>query len=121
MAHHITWHLGGPSDMPRADAGIRLANRGKIMFAVPGSRIQRSLLVLAMLAAQAAAAAEIAAVLAHPPVDAFFSCTEHGAGLLTDLGDNLGQDCVVNRFVTEDGRTWPRAYATDGKRNEDWF
>ena len=80
-----------------------------------------TLLALAVLAASASRATEVAAVVAHPPVDAFFACTEHGAGILTELGDNLGQDCVVQRLITENGRTWLRPYAKDGSRNEDWY
>jgi hypothetical protein len=61
------------------------------------------------------------AVLAHPPFDAFFTCSEHWHGQLAELGDQLGKDCLVERLVEQDGRTWTRPYATDGKTNEDWF
>lgn len=63
----------------------------------------------------------IEVVLAHPPVDAFFACSEHWQGQLESLGDDLGKDCVVQRLVEEDGRMWTRDYATDGRTNEDWF
>lgn len=59
--------------------------------------------------------------LAHPPFDAFYACTEHFAGQLSDLGDALGTDCVVQRLVNVDGRLWGRAYADAGEKNEDWY
>ncbi|TNJ63030.1 M23 family metallopeptidase [Paenibacillus hemerocallicola] len=43
--------------------------------------------------------------------------SEHPEGQLPYLRDALGRDCVAMKFV--DG--WTRAYAGDGKRNEDWF
>lgn len=66
-------------------------------------------------------ASDIEAVLAHPPVDALFSCSEHFEGQFAALGDALGTDCVPERLVEEEGRTWSRAYSGDGHRNEDWF
>jgi hypothetical protein len=65
--------------------------------------------------------AEIEAVIAHPPMDGFFTCSEHWNGQLQTLGDALGRDCMIERLVTESGRTWTRPYATDGMTNEDWF
>lgn len=61
------------------------------------------------------------AVLAHPPFLKPFMCSEHPAGELAILGDDLGQDCLVFDFVTRDGRTWLMPYRSDGARNEDWF
>lgn len=66
-------------------------------------------------------ASEIEAVLAHPPVDAFFSCSEHFAGQFTQVGDALGTDCIPQRLMEEDGRMWSRAYSGKGHRNEDWY
>ena len=59
--------------------------------------------------------------LAHPPVDAFFSCSEHFLGQFEGVGDALGTDCVAQRLVEEHGRLWSRAYIKDGAANEDWF
>lgn len=66
-------------------------------------------------------ASPIEAVLAHPPVDAFFSCSEHFEGQFAELGDALGTDCVPQRLVEQEGRVWSRAYSGGGHRNEDWF
>ncbi len=68
-----------------------------------------------------ASAGDIEAVTAHPPVDAFFSCTEHFDGQFKSAGDALGTDCVVMRMVETNGRTWLRAYEHDGAKNEEWF
>jgi hypothetical protein len=59
--------------------------------------------------------------VAHAPVDAFFSCTEHFAGQFSSVGDALGTDCLVMRLVAANGRTWVRAYENDGAKNEDWY
>jgi hypothetical protein len=48
-------------------------------------------------------------------------CSEHPAGQLSILGDDLGQDCLIVDFVTTDGRTWAMPYRGDGAKNEDWF
>ena len=69
----------------------------------------------------AAQAQEIESVLIYPPLEAPFKCSEHYAGQLRSLGDALGTDCLVERFVTEDDRTWLRAYKTNGRTNHDWF
>ena len=53
----------------------------------------------------------------HPPFDKAFMVHEHPEDELGWLGDALGVDLVVVRFV--DG--WARPYAGDGTRNEDWF
>jgi hypothetical protein len=53
--------------------------------------VGRTLLVFTMFAMQAAFASEIEAVLAHPPVDAFFFCIEHGDGVLKAPGSGLMQ------------------------------
>lgn len=77
-----------------------------------------------LLAASASAAAPqkpIESVLAHPPVDAFFSCSEHFAGQFQGLGDALGADCLVTRLVEVDGRVFMRHYEGDGRSNEQWY
>jgi murein DD-endopeptidase MepM/ murein hydrolase activator NlpD len=66
-------------------------------------------------------ASEIESVLAHPPVDAFFSCSEHFEGQFTQVGDALGTDCVPQRLIEEHGRMWSRAYSGNGHENEDWY
>ena len=73
------------------------------------------------LVATFAYASDIESVLAHPPVDAFFSCSEHFQGQFAHVGDALGSDCVPQRLVEEDGRTWSRAYSNQGHANEDWY
>lgn len=77
-------------------------------------------IVLALVSGRPSAS-EIEAVLAHPPVDAFFTCSEHFAGQFAHLGDALGVDCISQRLVEEDGRLWSRAYSGRGHRNEDWY
>jgi len=66
-------------------------------------------------------ASDISTVLAHPIFREIYSCTEHWQGNLPELGDALGTDCVIQRLVTVNGRTWMRAYAHDGLRNSDWY
>ncbi len=62
-----------------------------------------------------------AVIVAAPPFDAFFSCTEHFQGQFEALGDALGTDCFVQRMVEVDGRAWLRAHRGDGTDNADWF
>lgn len=64
---------------------------------------------------------EISQFLAHSPFATAYTCSEHAAGELPYLGDDLGQDCVVQKFVDRDGIAFMRSFATDGLRNEDWF
>ena len=59
--------------------------------------------------------------LAHPLFDTVYMCSEHAAGELPYLGDDLGQDCVPHRFIQEDGRGFLRAFKGDGAANEDWY
>lgn len=94
---------------------LRLSRRSEPMIFL------RVAALIALLCPLVAAATEIEPVLAHPPFASFYSCTEHGAGQLPHIGDNLGTDCIVQRLVETDGRTWLRAYAGDGSRNEDWY
>ncbi len=64
---------------------------------------------------------DIAQFLAHPLFLESYSCSEHAAGELPYLGDDLGQDCMIESFVKKDGRAFMRAFATDGLTNEDWY
>lgn len=84
-------------------------------------RMLGAIAVASVTIAASAKASEIEAVLAHPPVDAFFTCSEHWQGQLREMGDDHGKDCVVQRVVEEEGRMWARPYKTDGRSNEDWF
>lgn len=59
--------------------------------------------------------------IAHPLFSEPYTCSEHAAGALPYLGDDLGQDCVVQSFVESSGRAFMRSYATDGLKNEDWY
>jgi hypothetical protein len=63
----------------------------------------------------------IAQFLAHPLFSESYSCSEHAAAELPYLGDDLGQDCVVQAFVEKDDRAFMRPYATDGLSNDDWY
>lgn len=58
---------------------------------------------------------------AHPLFKEPYSCSEHAAGALPYLGDDLGQDCTIEAFVETNGRAFMRKYAADGLRNEDWY
>jgi len=72
-------------------------------------------------ASSAALPNDIGSVIAHPPVDAFFSCTEHFEGQFKSVGDALGTDCVVVRLVEKHGRAWLRAYEEGGEKNDEWY
>lgn len=63
----------------------------------------------------------IDAVVAHPVFATLYSCSEHAYGELKGLGDELGSDCVVEKFVDDHGRIWLRPYKLDGRKNEDWY
>ena len=63
----------------------------------------------------------IGAVVAHPLFDKAYMCSEHPAGQLSLLGDDLGQDCLIMEFVTWGERTWLESHRTDGIANQDWF
>lgn len=70
------------------------------------------------------AATPIEAVSIHRLFSGFFSCSEHYAGELPYLGDDLGSDCLVMSTLgpddDEDG-WFSSLYKTDGKTNEDWY
>jgi hypothetical protein len=80
-----------------------------------------------VLALTSAASAEVHSdarpeqFLAHPVFNMSYKCSEHAVGELPYLGDDLGQDCVPEEFVEEDGRAFMRAYRSDGLTNEDWY
>lgn len=70
------------------------------------------------------AAAQIEAVSIHRLFAGYFSCSEHYAGELPYLGDDLGSDCLVMSSLNpgDDENGWfAKQYRTDGKRNEDWY
>ena len=58
---------------------------------------------------------------AHPLFNEPYTCSEHAAGELPYLGDDLGQDCIVEAFVEENGSGFMRMYAGEGAKNEDWY
>lgn len=60
---------------------------------------------------------QIEEVLIHPFFRKSFVSSEHPENQLPYIGDALGRDCVIQKFV--DG--WMRAYSGDGSRNEDWY
>lgn len=59
--------------------------------------------------------------LAHPVYGSIYSCSEHASGSLGALGDDLGQDCLIQEFVESDGRLFLRAFRNDGYSNTDWY
>jgi hypothetical protein len=77
--------------------------------------------MICLLTSMVGLAEEIAAVLIHPPFKQIYSCSEHAAGQLPELGDALGTDCLIEEFVEEDGRLWTRPYRSSGRENADWF
>ncbi|WP_447730689.1 M23 family metallopeptidase [Pseudoxanthomonas suwonensis] len=93
---------------------------------IPGSR---SLLVLSCVLAASAAPARSTRdapeppgqYLAHPVYESIYSCSEHASGSLGALGDDLGQDCLIQEFVESDGRLFLRAFRNDGYSNTDWY
>lgn len=56
-------------------------------------------------------------VMIHPIFYRTFMSSEHPEGEMDELGDVIGRDCMVTKFV--DG--WTRLYDGDGTRNEDWY
>lgn len=60
---------------------------------------------------------EVQEVAIHPVFNCAFTSSEHPDGQYAYLGDMLGRDCLIQRYV--DG--WMRSYDRDGKRNEDWY
>lgn len=63
----------------------------------------------------------IASIEAHAIFDETFTCSQHPAGELRSVGDDLGQDCVIEKMADTDGRLFPRTFQNDGYRNEDWY
>lgn len=65
---------------------------------------------------------EIEALLAHPPFAGTYVCSEHAAGQLPSVGDDLGVDCLTVDvdFSDRGALAFPRLYRGDGARNEDW-
>lgn len=79
------------------------------------------LLIVLILPAMARSDSQIAAVLAHPPFQTYYTCSEHSANLDFGLGDALGADCVVQKFPENTDRYWLKSHTGDGSRNEDWY
>jgi hypothetical protein len=59
-------------------------------------------------------------VVIGPVVGQHFVCMEHPQGQLPGLGDALGSDCLVPQLDAGPHQRFPRFYARDGRRNEDW-
>ncbi|MEF3310860.1 M23 family metallopeptidase [Paenibacillus sp. GYB004] len=60
---------------------------------------------------------EIEIITIHPIHKHAFSVIEHPEGQYEYIGDALGCDCMIERFV--DG--FMRKYKNDGRDNEDWY
>jgi hypothetical protein len=78
-------------------------------------------LAATLLGGASVSAADVSSVVAYPIFRETYSCTEHWQGNLKGLGDELGADCWVQRRVEINGRTWSRAYAAGGFKNEEWY
>jgi hypothetical protein len=59
-------------------------------------------------------------VVIGPIVRQRFVCMEHPQGQLPRLGDALGSDCLIPQLDAGPRGRFPRFYAGDGRRNEDW-
>jgi murein DD-endopeptidase MepM/ murein hydrolase activator NlpD len=59
-------------------------------------------------------------VVIGPVVPQHFVCMEHPQGQLHGLGDALGSDCLIPQLNAGPHGRFPRFYARDGRRNEDW-
>jgi hypothetical protein len=79
------------------------------------------IVVVAALANASFAMAADESVLLHPIYGETYSCIEHAANQLPELGDALGTDCTIERLITEGGRTWARAHQGSGRSNGDWY
>lgn len=64
---------------------------------------------------------DIDAVLAHPPFALPYVCAEHPAGALPSVGDDLGQDCIVQAMEPGALPEVMRSFRGDGRTNADWF
>ncbi len=62
---------------------------------------------------------EIDSVLAHPLFRGMYVCSEHWAGQLESVGDDLGQDCLPAAFDSTAG--FPKLFDGTGAKNEDWI
>lgn len=60
----------------------------------------------------------IESVLAHPLFKGMYVCSEHFAGQLESVGDDLGQDCLPAKFDKNAG--FPKLYENAGTENSDW-
>lgn len=64
---------------------------------------------------------DIDAVLAHPPFAVPYVCAEHPAGALPSVGDDLGQDCMVQAVESGATPAVMRSFRGDGRANADWY
>jgi peptidase M23-like protein len=62
----------------------------------------------------------IQAIVIGPIARRPFVCMEHPQGQLHRLGDALGSDCLIPQLDAGPHGRFPRFYAGDGRRNEDW-
>jgi len=78
--------------------------------------------IAAAFFAMASPAAEAPpAVLAYPIFGQYFACSEHWVGNLKGLGDELGSDCIVKKFVEVGDRVFFQDHSGNGLKNEQWF
>lgn len=85
------------------------------------SKINYKFLFTVFLIVPLFAQAEIESVLLHPVFNQYYSCAEHWDGQFKEMGDSLGTDCFIQKFVEVKGRSWLRSYKNEGHKNEDWF
>lgn len=57
----------------------------------------------------------------HAPHNESFTCTEHWDGQFQSIGDALGTDCVIQKMVTLEERSFMRTFESNGLKNSDWF
>ena len=76
--------------------------------------------LLLALTPLAAHAADIEAVLIHPPVAARMQCSEHAFGTEDHVPDALGADCVVVKRTDGPDGNLLSLHTGDGSRNEHW-
>ncbi|WP_062107489.1 hypothetical protein [Bacillus niameyensis] len=56
-------------------------------------------------------------VVIHPVFNQSYLTSEHPEGEVEYLGDAIGRDFMVAKFVNG----FMKMYLNDGKKNEDWF
>lgn len=63
----------------------------------------------------------IDAVLAHAIYAKQYVCSEHHAGQLPYVGDDLGQDCMITDLGGAKDPLFIRTYVGGGTKNSDWY